>query len=55
MVYEAKFLLPKKFEPQISDVIKVQGLNIEVKSVWPRHNIVGQLDHWEIEGDRWAD
>ena len=36
------------------DKVAVSGYELEVESVYPRHDVNGQLDHLQVDLKRWA-
>lgn len=51
---DARFLFPKDVELVAGDRIKFGGFTLVVVSVFPRHHVNGQLDHWQVDADIWA-
>ena len=46
------FLPETKIRP--NDRVIVDGFTLEVESVYPRHTIQGELDHWQVDLKLWA-
>jgi hypothetical protein len=46
-------LLTKTTKVKIDDKLTVAGVSIRVKSVFPRVNVNGTLDHYQVEGELW--
>lgn len=53
-VTENRVLLLPKTNVMIDDQLAVIGYTIRVKSMHPRYSVLGELDHWEVEGEIWA-
>jgi hypothetical protein len=47
-ISDAKILIPPAFAISIGDVLKVDGINLEIASVQPRRSVFGKLDHREV-------
>lgn len=45
----ARFLFPKTFQPVKGDVVEKQGLWLEVIEIHPRFDVMGSLDHIEVD------
>ena len=50
-----RVLFPKSTEPARGDKVTVEGREIKVISVFPRHNIRGVVEHFQVDGDVWSD
>ena len=48
MTITAVMLFPAYVTVAQNDVIQFDGYRLEVKMVHPRHNVLGQLDHFEV-------
>lgn len=53
-ITENRILLTPKTKAAIDDRLDVAGVSIRVKSMFPRFDILGRLDHYEVEGELWA-
>lgn len=51
---DARFLFPKDVVLKEGDRIRFGNFTLTVKSVWPRHRVTGELDHWQVDCDIWA-
>jgi hypothetical protein len=51
---DARILFPKNVILKEGDRIRVVGMLLTVQSVWPRHRITGELDHWQVDCEVWA-
>jgi hypothetical protein len=47
-------LLAKTTNAALDDQLEVIGYKIRIKMLHPRFNILGELDHYEVEGETWA-
>lgn len=52
-VVESKLLLPISSRIKAGDVLTVDGLDLQVDVVHPRHRATGVLDHYEVECVAW--
>jgi hypothetical protein len=50
-----RVLIAKKFNPSFGDLIVVENKVFEIKGVEPRFNILGLLDHWQCELEKYED
>lgn len=50
----SKFLLTKKTVAEINDVLIYAGHSFRVKSLFPRHDLQGMLDHFEATCTFWS-
>ena len=53
-VAKTRLLFPTSFEPVIGDRVKVLDRDLEVKSVFPRHDVPGRLDHYQVDCEVWS-
>lgn len=51
----ARFLVPVQYAVARGDVVRIDGMAIEITSVQPRRDVFGKLDHYELAGDIRAD
>jgi len=51
---KAKILFAKDIQILVNDKITIEGFVMLVKSVQPRFNVYGDLDHYEVELDHWS-
>lgn len=49
---DALLLFPTYVTIANLDIVEVDGVTLEVISVFPRRNVLGQLDHFEVKGRR---
>ena len=54
-VLDAFLLMTTGTKAEIDDVVEVAGIKIRVTRKFPRHNLQGVLDHFEIGGMIWSD
>jgi hypothetical protein len=45
----SRILVPAKTVVEQGDEIRIQGFALTVQSIWPRYNIAGRLDHWQLD------
>lgn len=45
----ARLLFPKYVSLKPGDRVSILGFELTVVSVFPRHNVLGNQDHWEID------
>lgn len=53
-VIEAKLLTVASAAIKLDDQIEIAGYKLRVSSVFPRHDLNGVLDHYEIEATVWG-
>jgi hypothetical protein len=51
---DAKLLLTKTTVAAIDDVIEVAGTRLRIMSRFPRHDLQGRLDHFEVTCTYWS-
>jgi hypothetical protein len=51
---QTKILVLANTAIEISDQITIQGVTLRVVSKFPRHSVIGLLDHFELTGVPWA-
>ena len=51
---DARFLFPKDVILKEGDRIQFGGFYLTVVSVFPRHRVTGELDHWQVDCDIWV-
>lgn len=51
---DARFLFPANVILHEGDRIQFGDFTLTVTSVWPRHRVTGELDHWQVDCDIWA-
>jgi hypothetical protein len=49
-----RILLASTTAAAVDDQLEVAGYKIRVKSLQPRVNVLGAIDHYEVEGEVWA-
>lgn len=52
---DAVLLMTKFSKAQIDDVIEIEGIKIRVVGRFPRHDLNGRLDHYEVAGTYWSE
>lgn len=55
MVLDAFLLMTKNTVARVDDVVEVAGMKIRVTRRFPRHNLKGVIDHYEIGGMIWSE
>jgi len=45
----ARILFPAHTQLAQGDMVIVSGITLTVQSVWPRHSVLGDLDHWQVD------
>lgn len=53
-VTQNRILVAATTKAALDDRLEVIGFKIRIKAMRPRYNVVGQLDHYEIEGEEWG-
>jgi hypothetical protein len=48
---DARLLFPKYVSLKPGDRISIMGFELTVVSVFPRHSVLGNHDHWEVDFD----
>lgn len=51
---DAKILLAKTTVAAIDDLIVIEGVKYRIASKFPRHNLQGVLDHFEVTCSYWS-
>jgi len=46
---DARLLFPKYVELKPGDRLSIMGFELTVVSIFPRHNVLGAHDHWEVD------
>jgi hypothetical protein len=49
-----KFLLARTTKVSIDDQLTLMGIAIRIKTLTPRFDVWGSLDHFEARGETWA-
>lgn len=49
-----RILLAASTQAAIDDQLEVSGYKIRIKILHPRINVIGKVDHYEVEGEVWA-
>lgn len=52
---DALILMGRNSKVAIDDVVEVEGIKIRVVGKFPRRNLNGQLDHYEVAGTYWSE
>jgi hypothetical protein len=55
LVSNVRLLFPRTFEPAFGDKVTVAGRELKIVSVFPRHNIAGVIDHYQVDCDVWSE
>lgn len=53
-VSDARLLFRPNVGVDIGDFIEIMGYTLRVSSVHPRRNVMGDLDHYQVDADAWA-
>lgn len=48
-IIQARLLFPARTQLSKGDIVQVMHYVMVVQSVWPRHNVTGRLDHWQLD------
>jgi hypothetical protein len=48
-VTASRMLFPASLTLNAGDVVKVLGRTLTVQSTWPRHDVSGRFDHWQVD------
>lgn len=51
---DAVLLFPPNTVIGMDDKITVVGQTLRVSGIWPRHDLRGRLDHYQVEAMKWA-
>ena len=51
---QSRLLFPANTVIKAKDRVMVAGFTLEVQSIYPRYDIQGRLDHWQVDLDIWA-
>lgn len=54
LLHDARLLFPTRHLPKTYDLIEIAGVVLETKSVMPRFDVFGRLDHYQVDADRFA-
>jgi hypothetical protein len=54
LIADSVILLTKNTVANIDDIIEVSGATLRIASKFPRHNVSGELDHYEITATNWS-
>lgn len=52
---DALLLMTKFSKAEIDDVIEIEGTKLRIVARFPRHDLHGRLDHYEIAGTYWSE
>lgn len=52
-VNASKLLFQKHIAITLNDIVEILDMKLQVKSVFPRHDVHGKLDHYEVELAVW--
>ena len=50
----ARLLFAPHTNIEIDDKVTVHGIDLQAISVFPRHDMEGNIDHFQVDCDRWA-
>jgi hypothetical protein len=50
-----RILVHKMHKPKHGDLVVVEGKVFQIKEVEPRFNVLGILDHWEVDLEKFED
>lgn len=53
VVANAVLLFSPVYKPKSDDIVDVVGFRLKITSVFPRHSVNGQLDHYEVRAMAW--
>lgn len=53
-VAQSRLLFEPATKIKPNDRVIVNGFTLEVESIYPRHAIQGELDHWQVDLNLWA-
>jgi hypothetical protein len=53
-VTQNRFLLARTTKVAIDDQLTVAGVAVRIKTLTPRYDVWGELDHYEARGEVWA-
>lgn len=53
-VASSKFLLTPTTKASVNDKLVLYGTPIRITSMFPRLDLQGRLDHYEVEGEYWG-
>lgn len=51
---DARLLFPHLIKIKEGDKVEVAGTTLKVRTVFPRHDLNGLIDHWQVDCDVWA-
>lgn len=51
---KAKILLLPTTQAKINDKLDVAGVSLQITGMFPRYDVFGELDHYEVTGSVWA-
>lgn len=53
--YDARILIVPDAEFTHGDIIELFGLNYRIEVIFPRHEMTGQLNHYQVDLIRWSE
>lgn len=54
VVADARLLFLPQTDVAEGDEVNVAGFRLKVVGIFPRYNMPGKLDHWQVDADIWA-
>lgn len=48
-ITKARMLFPKTFTPKAGDLVEFMDFRMRISGVFPRYNVPGKLDHWQVD------
>ena len=51
---QSRLLFPNSSTIKQGDKVELQSLALRVVSVWPRHDVGGEFDHWQVDLTVWG-
>lgn len=52
---DAVLLMERMTTVKMDDIVVVADVSVKIVGVYPRHDINGRLDHYQVEGMAWSD
>ncbi len=46
---DARLLFPKDVLLTPGDRVRIHGVTLTVESIFPRYNVLGRFDHWQVD------
>lgn len=51
---QSRLLFPNTSTIKSGDKVDLQGISLKVVSVWPRHDVGGEFDHYQVDLTIWG-